>query len=580
MVAERKRKYPLRSSPRIKNKSPRSSNIDERVPDPKLPSPDGFKHTRVRRSLRHVVENESEDELNFPSPQNLQPTPETDVTASPVTNPRGNHAQNGSPSANAKANQPNQSSPAPNTRGSHANPNLTDANTKEHQQEAVHNELCPDHLLEEVANLVTNKVLGTKRKRGPTKMRGLALQTDGPITVRFNSLGQPVGEGSVSLSSYLGPLVREIVPYTIADWRKVSSGMKDILWTTIQTRYNLDKEWQRDWCMKEMAELWRCSKSRLVRKLNSLSNEEQRMQLKPDNIRSEAEWRSFVREKTSKKFQDVSSRFKEIRKKQIPHTSSRRGYARTIEDMSNSSSKPVSRVEAYVKTHTKKNGEPVTKEAAQVLDELHKLTNEKPESGTTTKSAEDALTTVFGRHKPGRCIGYGRGVTGTKLAILRERDDHIVRLEDEQTSIKNQMKEMMNILHSVVKNPSVRIYYFMINSLFAHSGTFSKGKIINLAKRNFVGNKFTPQNNACNLLDWSGTGEIIAEGRWSSSDPDCTVHNLRLGPHAMRVWVDVVNIPGTYLWRPNAEMSTIEEAVGSAVAWPADKVIMRFNNKT
>ena len=235
MVAERKRKYPLRSSPRIKNKSPRSSvaplnvvmesppakNIDERVPDPKFPSPDGFKHTRVRRSLHHVVENESDDKLNFPSPQNLQPTPETDVTASPVTNPRGNHAQNGSPSANAKANQPNQSSPAPNTRGSHANPSSTDANTREHQQEAEHNELCPDRLLEEAANLATNEVVGTKRKRGPTKMRGLALQTDGPSTVRFNSLGQPVGEGSVSLSSYLGPLVREIVPYTIADWRKV-----------------------------------------------------------------------------------------------------------------------------------------------------------------------------------------------------------------------------------------------------------------------------------------------------------------------------------------------------------------------
>ena len=92
-------------------------------------------------------------------------------------------------------------------------------------------------------------------------------------------------------------------------------------------------------------------------------------------------------------------------------------------------------------------------------DKLHELTSGKPESGTTTKSVEDALTTVFG-NKPGRCVGYGRGVTGAKLAILRERDDHIVRLEDEQTVIKNQMKEMMNILHSVVKNPSVRIYLF------------------------------------------------------------------------------------------------------------------------
>ena len=43
----------------------------------------------------------------------------------------------------------------------------------------------------------------------------------------------------------------------------------------------------------------------------------------------------------------------------------------------------------------------------------------------------------------------------------------------------------------------------------------------------------------------------------------------------MRVWVDIVKKPGVYLWRPNAEMSTIDEAKGSTVAWPADKVIMR-----
>ena len=43
----------------------------------------------------------------------------------------------------------------------------------------------------------------------------------------------------------------------------------------------------------------------------------------------------------------------------------------------------------------------------------------------------------------------------------------------------------------------------------------------------------------------------------------------------MRVQVDAVKKPGAYLWRPNAEMSTIDEAKGSVVTWPIDKVIMR-----
>ena len=55
--------------------------------------------------------------------------------------------------------------------------------------------------------------------------------------------------------------------------------------------------------MKEMPELWRCSKSRLLRKLNKLQAYEERLLLKPDNIKSDAEWRAFVQEKTSKTFQ-------------------------------------------------------------------------------------------------------------------------------------------------------------------------------------------------------------------------------------------------------------------------------------
>ena len=55
--------------------------------------------------------------------------------------------------------------------------------------------------------------------------------------------------------------------------------------------------------MKEMCELWRYAKSRLVTQLNKLPNEEERLKLKPNNIKLEAEWKAFVREKTSKKFQ-------------------------------------------------------------------------------------------------------------------------------------------------------------------------------------------------------------------------------------------------------------------------------------
>ncbi|TYK22293.1 uncharacterized protein E5676_scaffold16547G00010 [Cucumis melo var. makuwa] len=76
----------------------------------------------------------------------------------------------------------------------------------------------------------------------------------------------------------------------------------------------------------------------------------------------------------------------------------------------------------------------------------------------------------------------------------------------------------------------------------------------------------------CKLLDWYGWGEIVAEGRWSSNDPTAMVHHIPIGPHAIRVWIDVAKKPNAYLWRPTSEMTCIEEALGSTVAWPSDKV--------
>ena len=80
------------------------------------------------------------------------------------------------------------------------------------------------------------------------------------------------------------------------------------------------------------------------------------------------------------------------------------------------------------------------------------------------------------------------------------------------------------------------------------------------------------------MLDWSG--EVVAEGRWCSSDPNVMVHGIPLGHQFMRVWVDVAKTPGAYLFRPNHEMLTIGEAVGSTVAWPAEKVVARGTVKT
>ena len=75
------------------------------------------------------------------------------------------------------------------------------------------------------------------------------------------------------------------------------------------------------------------------------------------------------------------------------------------------------------------------------------------------------------------------------------------------------------------------------------------------------------------MLHWADA--IVAESRWDSSDPKITVHGKPLGLDFMRLWVDADIVPESYLFHPNNAMLTIQEAVGSIVAWPSKKVIPR-----
>lgn len=75
-------------------------------------------------------------------------------------------------------------------------------------------------------------------------------------------------------------------------------------------------------------------------------------------------------------------------------------------------------------------------------------------------------------------------------------------------------------------------------------------------------------------MDISGQKRVVAEGRLSSSDPDQVVHHVKLGPKACRVWVDVVIVNDAAVWRQSPEIEYMQDAHGSCLAWPEDKIGM------
>ncbi|KAA0060463.1 uncharacterized protein E5676_scaffold119G00500 [Cucumis melo var. makuwa] len=171
-----------------------------------------------------------------------------------------------------------------------------------------------------------------KKRRGPTKIEPIAIEECNKVGITFDQFGQPIEEDSIGLSSFLGPLVREVVPVTLSDWRKLSTRSKEILWTSIQLRYNVKEDWQRKCIFQKMGRLWRAEKSRILSQIQSTSTNEELVKMKPSNIQSMYDWMDFVKEKKSTRLKAKSEKFKSMKEMQLPSTR-HKSYTRLAEEM-------------------------------------------------------------------------------------------------------------------------------------------------------------------------------------------------------------------------------------------------------
>ncbi|KAL6200265.1 hypothetical protein ACLB2K_030047 [Fragaria x ananassa] len=80
-------------------------------------------------------------------------------------------------------------------------------------------------------------------------------------------------------------------------------------------------------------------------------------------------------------------------------------------------------------------------------------------------------------------------------------------------------------------------------------------------------------NDLCEVLDWEGTGLVVARGKISSVDLTIKVHGYNLGPDCYRVVVEEAVVPRAEFYRPQPEFSAMEDAIGSTIAWPTKYIV-------
>ena len=75
-------------------------------------------------------------------------------------------------------------------------------------------------------------------------------------------------------------------------------------------------------------------------------------------------------------------------------------------------------------------------------------------------------------------------------------------------------------------------------------------------------------NDLCEVLDWEGTGLVVARGKISAVDPTTKVHGYNLEPDCYKVVIEEAVVPRTKFYRPQPEFYSMVDAVRSRIAWP------------
>ncbi|KAK5802517.1 hypothetical protein PVK06_030117 [Gossypium arboreum] len=263
---------------------------------------------------------------------------------------------------------------------------------------------------------------GTRRGRGRTLLTNLYnLNSVESVKVTRNSHGQPVGQEARLLAGYLGIIARNanMFPINYESWHNMPDSNKNQALSNIKDRFAL--EVSDAYIKKALGRKWRDNKSILKKEYfkKPISLEEKLQNVPPGMLRYQ--WEDAVRFWNLKKGEDrelvgTSSR----QKQKFTHTAGSKSFACVAQAEEASSGQKVGCLQLFDITHRKKDGTPMSSEAAEIMEKLKDKKAEYEATASTDSSVnfEDIdnriINEVLGPERYGRVRFQGSGVNPTQ----------------------------------------------------------------------------------------------------------------------------------------------------------------------
>ncbi|CAI0400827.1 unnamed protein product [Linum tenue] len=314
------------------------------------------------------------------------------------------------------------------------------------QQEHSGNYSSPDS---PVAPIRSSK----KRVRGPSRCRFVWDMPDGSkMVVQLNDLGQPIGSEGRKLASFLGTLARDgtLAPLNYGKWTALPKANKESMWQLVQAKFEIDPM-AKSWVMKSLFSKWTSWKSRLKTYYFSCKTEEERMRNLDKRVIPD-QWPGLVSYWNKEEVKLLCARNRANRAHvKHSHTSGSKSYAtiREEERAKRADGKTPTRAELFVLTHTRKDGNPVNEDAAEVFEKLQEKTTQRQQNSDVSDSSHDTFFKVTGEENKKNVSMYGLG--GPSPATLWGRKCGHIQFAKMAMETKKQADEEANKIFNKVE---------------------------------------------------------------------------------------------------------------------------------
>ncbi|KAK2420428.1 hypothetical protein QL285_031156 [Trifolium repens] len=383
-----------------------------------------------------------------------------------------------------------------------------------------------------------------KRTRGVTLMRKVfkAKSSGIKLEVTWNDKGQPIGDNSRCLSSFIGLTARRIVPIYFDHWNTIDKTIKPALdaykqdiWDEIRSAFVIGDE-HYDYVMTVAGTCLRAFRTKLTSDYvrDSDGNVIRQRPSQYSHVIEQEHWDIFVAKRETEEFQKISKENRErALNPQHPYKKGRQGYARLVDDMiKETGEKTISQVTAWVSARVGKDGKIDNENVQSVKDKCDKLTQSLTEEEKQNLGPTDILFKALDLPEySGRVRSYGR----------QQPEKMAERQQPEKMAERQQSEDVLERPQQSAKD------------------SYNPVDIDSIPKG------ISP----INIYLGFSSRRLVARGKLHNTEGD-TVHGIKLPPGYVKVAIDVSIISDAPLpiSIEYGEVSTVGQAIGTIVPWP------------